>query len=238
MLPASESGAPRRWRVLSQGVRWFASVSQAVSKTRRTRWVPVPAEVFAAVVERVPREDRDLEAPVFAGFGVDRFRTAIGRACKASGVPVFSPHDVRHRRATLWHLQGVPAAEAAAWLGHSPQEHLATYAQATLVDRDELEYVVLLGGGFGEMSPSEKAVSAERDPRERGHADSEDVGGHAGAAGTAAGVEGGCDIGALVQERQSASLRTFQHPSQCKRTALDAPTVHPSVHPAAVEVAS
>lgn len=100
--------------------------------------------VFGAVVELVRREDRDLEAPVFAGFGADRFRTAIGRACKASGVPVFSPHDVRHRRATLWHLQGVPAAEAAAWLGHSPQEHLATYAHATLVDRAELTYVDLL----------------------------------------------------------------------------------------------
>ena len=59
-------------------------------------------------------------------------------------MPVFSPHDVRHRRAKLWHLQGVPAAEAAAWLGHSPQEHLATYAHATLVDRAELTYVDLL----------------------------------------------------------------------------------------------
>jgi integrase len=60
-------------------------------------------------------------------------------------VPVFSPHDLRHRRATLWHLQGVPIADAAAWLGHSPAEHLATYAHATLVDRNELSYPDLLG---------------------------------------------------------------------------------------------
>ncbi len=122
--------------------RW--RVSQAIAKTRKARWVPVPADVFEAVVDLAPREDRDLEAPVFAGFNADRLRTAISRACKVSGVPVFSPHDVRHRRATLWHLQGVPAAEAAAWLGHSPQEHLATYAHATLVDRAELEYGALL----------------------------------------------------------------------------------------------
>jgi integrase len=124
--------------------RW--RVSQAVAKTRKARWVPVDADVFQAVVDTVPREDRDLGAPVFADFGIDRFRTAIGRACKAAGVPVFSPHDLRHRRATLWHLQGVPIADAAAWLGHSPQEHLATYAHATLVDRDELDYPNLFDG--------------------------------------------------------------------------------------------
>src|SRR5690242_4925730 len=102
--------------------RW--RVSQAVAKTRRARWIPVvPVEVFDAVTELVPREDRNLDGRVFAGFGVDRFRTAIARACKAAGVPVFSPHDLRHRRATLWHLQGVPPAEAAAWLGHSATEH-------------------------------------------------------------------------------------------------------------------
>src|SRR5581483_11907801 len=124
----------RRWRV-----------SAAVAKTRKARWVPVkPDAVFDAVVELVPRDDRDLTAPVFAGFGVDRFRTAIARACKAAGVPLFSPHDLRHRRATLWHLQGVPVAEAAAWLGHSGEEHLATYAHATLVDRGEVDHTKTL----------------------------------------------------------------------------------------------
>jgi integrase len=76
---------------------------------------------------------------MFAGFGADRFRTALTRTCKAAGVPLFSPHDLRHRRATLWHLQVVPAAEAASWLGHSPQAHLKTNTHATLVDRDELD---------------------------------------------------------------------------------------------------
>ena len=59
-------------------------------------------------------------------------------------MPVFSPHDLRHRRAALWHLQRVPIDDAAAWLGHSPAEHLATYAHATLVDGDELDYPNLL----------------------------------------------------------------------------------------------
>jgi integrase len=125
--------------------RW--RVSAAASKTRQPRWVPVPADVFDAVVELVPREDRDLDSQVFDGFGADRFRTALTRACKATGTPAFSPHDLRHRRATLWHLQGIPVAEAAAWLGHSPTEHLRTYAHAALTDRSELDYTAMLEDG-------------------------------------------------------------------------------------------
>lgn len=118
-------------------------VSQAWTKTRTARWVPVPEELFRRVCETVPREDRDLGAQLFAGFSADRFRTAVTRACKAAGIPVFSPHDLRHRRASLWHLGGVPAAEASSWLGHSAQEHLRTYAHV-VIDRTEIDYAALL----------------------------------------------------------------------------------------------
>jgi integrase len=124
------------------GGRWRVRASTA--KTRRARWVPVGDAIFGAVAAIVPREDRELEAQVFAGFGADKLRTAITRACKAAAIPSFSPHDLRHRRATLWHLNGVPVADAAAWLGHSAQEHLRTYAHATLADRSELDYAALL----------------------------------------------------------------------------------------------
>jgi integrase len=123
--------------------RWRVRASTA--KTRRARWVPVNDDVFAAVAATVPREDRDLDKQVFAGFGADKLRTAITRACKAAAIPAFSPHDLRHRRATVWHLRGIPIVEAAAWLGHSPQEHVKTYAHATLADRSELDYPTLLG---------------------------------------------------------------------------------------------
>ena len=124
----------RRWRV-----------SQSTAKTAQARWVPVPEVVFRAVIEVVPREDRVLGEQVFEGFGADRFRTALSRACKAAGVPVFSPHDLRHRRASLWHLSGIPPAEAASWLGHSAQEHLRTYAHV-MMDRTEIDYGALLDG--------------------------------------------------------------------------------------------
>jgi integrase len=117
--------------------RW--RVPKATTKTRKGRWVPVPKIVLHRVLGAVPREDRDLDGQMLAGFDADAFRTALARACKASGTPAFSPHDLRHRRATLWHLGGVPVAEAAGWLGHSPQEHLKTYAHVVL-DRSEVDY--------------------------------------------------------------------------------------------------
>jgi hypothetical protein len=61
--------------------RW--RVSAAVSKTRRARSVAAPPAMFLAVVELVPRDDRAPERPVFQGFGGDRFRTAVKRACTA-----------------------------------------------------------------------------------------------------------------------------------------------------------
>jgi integrase len=69
--------------------RW--RVFQAVSKTGRARWVNVAPVVFDAVMALVPRDDRTPDRPVFQGFGGDRFRTAVTRACTAAGIPAFSP---------------------------------------------------------------------------------------------------------------------------------------------------
>jgi integrase len=117
--------------------RW--RVSASVAKTGKARWVEPPHVLFERVSALLPRDDRSANRRVFEGATGDRLRTAIARACTAAGVPAFSPHDLRHRRATLWHLGGVPAAQASAWLGHSAQEHLRTYAHA-VVDRGELDY--------------------------------------------------------------------------------------------------
>lgn len=128
-------------------------VTAARTKTRRARWVDVPDVLFDRMVDLLPREDRgDLAGQVFAGFGADRFRTALTRACRSTGSPHFHPHDLRHRRATLWHLGGVPAAQASAWLGHSAQEHLRTYAHVML-DRRELDYGKLLGDDRTALAP-------------------------------------------------------------------------------------
>jgi integrase len=123
--------------------RW--RVSRAVSKTGRARWVSVPPDVFDAVCELVARDDRTAVRRVFQGFGGDRFRTAITRACMAAGIPAFSPHDLRHRRISLLHLAGIPWARIGEHVG---QRNLAVTANTyshVLADEAELDYAELLG---------------------------------------------------------------------------------------------
>lgn len=124
--------------------RWL--VTAATSKTNAARWVSVHPDVFAAVCDLVPREDRTPERPVFQGFGGDRFRTALTRACTAAGVPAFSPHDLRHRRISLLHLGGTPWARIGEHVG---QRNLAVTANTythVLTSETELDYPAFLTG--------------------------------------------------------------------------------------------
>jgi integrase len=123
--------------------RW--RVSQAVSKTNRARWINVSQPLFNAVLELVPRDDRTPERRVFQGFGGDRFRTAIARACIAAGVPTFSPHDLRHRRISLLHLGGVPWARIGEHVGQRSLSVTANTYTHVLADEAELDYALLLG---------------------------------------------------------------------------------------------
>jgi integrase len=123
--------------------RW--RVSGAVAKTGRARWVPVPAELFQAVTGLVARDDRVPERAVFQGFGGDRFRTAITRACTAAGVPTFSPHDLRHRRVSLLHLGGMPWARIGELVGHDDLVTTARTYTHVVADQRELAYDDFLG---------------------------------------------------------------------------------------------
>jgi integrase len=122
--------------------RW--RVSAAVSKTCRARWVQVPPELFEAVTRLVAREDRVPERRVFQGFAVDRFRTALARACTAAGVPHFSPHDLRHRRISLLHLAGVPWARIGEHVGQRSLRVTADTYSHVLADERELDYERIL----------------------------------------------------------------------------------------------
>jgi integrase len=120
-------------------------VRASVSKTRRARWVELPAALFAVVVDRLPaREDRDPDAPLFPIGSADRLRMAIARACRDAGVPVFSPHDLRHRRISLLHHQGMSWVEIGARVG---QRNLSTTADIythVLMDYREIDRAKLL----------------------------------------------------------------------------------------------
>jgi integrase len=116
-----------------------------VGDGRRGRWVSPPPDLFAAVLATLPpREDRGPDRPVFPGLTQERLRTAIARGCKASGTPSWSPHDLRHRRISLWHRQGETWALIGARVGQRSLSVTAdTYTHVLLDDR-ELDHARLL----------------------------------------------------------------------------------------------
>jgi integrase len=117
----------------------------AMTKTRTALWVDLPDSLADAIEATLPpRDDRDPNAPLFPVVTADRLRIAIARACKASGIPIFSPHDLRHRRISLLHLGGVPWARIGEHVG---QRNLAVTANTyshVLSDEVELDYAGLV----------------------------------------------------------------------------------------------
>ena len=65
--------------------------------------------------------------PVRPEWYSDRFR----RISLQAGLPPIKLHSLRHGLAFWLHQEGVTPADAAAWLGHSVEIHLATYLPAS-----------------------------------------------------------------------------------------------------------
>lgn len=119
-------------------VRW------TVEKNDRYRHLDLPDDLFVALVATLPpREDRDLEARVFPGLTDARLRTAITRACKATGTPHFSPHGLRRRRGSLHYKRTGSLADVAELLGDSKRVAADHYVYA-LTDYREVDRTVAL----------------------------------------------------------------------------------------------
>jgi integrase len=101
----------------------------------RARWVQLPEWLMPLIDATCPPDDRTAERRVFPGFTPDVAKNVMARACKAAGIPHYHPHDLRHRRLSLWHGQGVPAKELAARAGHSKASiTLDTYSHVMPLD--------------------------------------------------------------------------------------------------------
>ncbi|MDQ3381526.1 MAG: tyrosine-type recombinase/integrase [Actinomycetota bacterium] len=126
---------------LGRRVRLRASTT----KTRAALWVELPDALAEAIEATLrPRDDRDAAAPLFPGVTADRLRTAIARACRAAGVPVFSPHDLRHRRISLLHRQGRTWAEIGRLVGQRKLSITADTYTHVLSDGRELDFPALV----------------------------------------------------------------------------------------------
>jgi integrase len=119
-------------------VRW------TVEKNDRYRHLELPDDLFAAIVATLPtREDRDLEAQLFPGLNEAALRTAITRACKATGTPHFSPHGLRRRRGSLHYKRTGSLADVAELLGDSKRVAADHYVYA-LTDYREVDRTIAL----------------------------------------------------------------------------------------------
>jgi len=117
----------------------------ATTKTRKALWVDLHPTLADALERQLgPREDRDVQARLFAGSGADALRTSIAKACRAAGIPLFSPHDLRHRRISLLHLRGVPWARIGEFVGQRNLSVTADVYSHVLGDETELDYPALL----------------------------------------------------------------------------------------------
>lgn len=117
----------------------------ATTKTRRALWVELHPALAEAIEATLPhRRFRDPEARLFADSGADALRTAIAKACKAAGVSLWSPHDLRHRRISLLHLRGLPWARIGEFVGQRNLAVTANVYSHVLIDERELDYAALL----------------------------------------------------------------------------------------------
>jgi integrase len=77
-----------------------------------------PDDLFNALVATLPpREDRDLEAPLFPQLTDAALRVGITKVCTATGTPHFSPHGLRRRRGSLHYKRTGSLADVVELLG-------------------------------------------------------------------------------------------------------------------------
>jgi integrase len=103
--------------------------------TAARRWVPVSADLIAAVDATLPEDDRTATRRVFQGATVRGVGGMMRRACQSAGVAHYHPHDLRHRWISLQVKRGVPITEISAHVGHSRSSlTLDTYSHVMLDD--------------------------------------------------------------------------------------------------------
>jgi integrase len=120
-------------------------LSRAVTKQRRGVWVELHPDLDAAIKASLPpREDRDPTAKLFGDSNQNALRTAIAKACRSLAIPLWSPHDLRHRRISLLHLRGTPWARIGEYVGQRDLAVTSNVYTHVIADTAELDYGALL----------------------------------------------------------------------------------------------
>lgn len=102
-----------------QRIRVSAARTKGRRGRRRPRWVATPPELLDEIVDLCSLEDRARDRKVF-----DRLTDAViykdcVLACRDAGIAHYHPHDLRHRRISLWIAHGIDVVTVKTWAGHS-----------------------------------------------------------------------------------------------------------------------
>lgn len=113
-------------------------ISRRSTKTSAgQRWLPVPDELLDAISALCPQEDRQPDGRVL-GLNDESVRWDLKRACIDAGVTAHSPHDLRHRRISLWVRFGIDPVTLAGWAGHAQASmSLDVYGHVVLDPRED-----------------------------------------------------------------------------------------------------
>src|SRR5205823_873003 len=127
-------------------------------RTTGRRFVPLERHLVEALERLRPREDRDLTARVFPDFTAQGLRLAMERACRATGLPHYHPHDLRHRYISLLVAAGLSITLIQRVVGHSRASvTLDTYSHVLMDEPVErlraLRRGVLVVFGGGAYAP-------------------------------------------------------------------------------------
>ena len=118
---------------------------RSATKRDKARWVYLPEWVIEAIEETCPPDDRTPDRRVFQGVSEATAYQTMTSACQTAGVPHYHPHDLRHRRISIWHQSGVPARELAERAGHArPSMSLDVYSHVMPADEIATQKLVLL----------------------------------------------------------------------------------------------
>jgi site-specific recombinase XerC len=137
-------------------------VSKARTKTSSgQRWLPIPDELLDEIAALCPQEDRTADRRVFPTLTHDRVRYDLSRACVDAGVAAraHGPHDLRHRRISLWLRHGFDPVTVAGWAGHARASmSLDVYGHVVLDPSEDEWRAFWLGIYDAERAPREAPV--------------------------------------------------------------------------------
>lgn len=122
------------WRDVDHAHNRFRVRNGKIAAARR--WVAVPPGLMADLLARTPPDDRTAERRVYPGATPPTIKNIMRRACKTAGISLYSPHDLRHRYASVQIARGVPVTNLAAQLGHSRNSMTLDVYSHVLLDDD------------------------------------------------------------------------------------------------------